>query len=653
MALVKTKDTNGESIEHEVFQDDSQSRLEAYESKSVRPQQQDANAQRKKARTLAKQQQAAERISSSSTQLASGISQAFAAVEELNASMEQIGSSAKQSASASHQSLGNVSQCLEKIKSQANDAETTREKTKALQLLLDKAGNEIEELVNNVGSASERQQLSIEKMSELEKQAANISESVKAVIRIADQTNLLALNAAIEAARAGKHGKGFAVVADAVRTLAETAEKNAGNIEDFITKIQNSARNIAEGVQQTSDTVTTEAQKGKTVTDQLNQIKDDMAEVYEGAEWIVNGANEMEQAAVQTQKASEDIASTSEEQSSACEESLRALRQQTEALSGSEKAARELDELAEELKTSTDIAKSAEEVAASAEELSASMEEISRSSNEILTAINQINKGAVQQASAVEQAVAGVGQIEKNSKSSEERAVKALELGQSLGELVANNKNSVDEMFQKITDAMEMGRKNQDEIQELGVVSRQIDKIVDAIGNVSIQTSMLAVNGAVEAARAGEYGKGFAVVSTDIQNLANDAAQNAEQIKDLVKGIQEQLFVVETDLKDISDATIQEVSNAKKTTEKLMTIEEDIRQVLNWNTSMKDASGFIVTQVSEVRVGLEQIATGAEQSKKATSQASTAAKQQSQGTDELASAIEEIASIADDLQSGS
>lgn len=42
---------------------------------------------------------------------------------------------------------------------------------------------------------------------------------------------------------------------------------------------------------------------------------------------------------------------------------------------------------------------------------------------------------------------------------------------------------------------------------------------------------MLAVNGAVEAARAGEYGKGFAVVSTDIQNLANDAAENAEQIK--------------------------------------------------------------------------------------------------------------------------
>lgn len=43
----------------------------------------EAEAQRKKARTLAKQQQAAERISAATTQLASGISEASAAAEEL------------------------------------------------------------------------------------------------------------------------------------------------------------------------------------------------------------------------------------------------------------------------------------------------------------------------------------------------------------------------------------------------------------------------------------------------------------------------------------------------------------------------------------------------------------------------------------------
>ena len=65
-------------------------------------------------------------------------------------------------------------------------------------------------------------------------------------------------------------------------------------------------------------------------------------------------------------------------------------------------------------------------------------------------------------------------------------------------------------------------------------ISRSVDKIVDGIGMVSIQTNMLAVNGSVEAARAGDFGKGFAVVSKDIRSLARDSGENAGRIKDTV-----------------------------------------------------------------------------------------------------------------------
>ena len=36
--------------------------------------------------------------------------------------------------------------------------------------------------------------------------------------------------------------------------------------------------------------------------------------------------------------------------------------------------------------------------------------------------------------------------------------------------------------------------------------------------------------------------KGFVVVATDIRNLAHDSAENADHIKDLVKGIQDHPF---------------------------------------------------------------------------------------------------------------
>ena len=87
-----------------------------------------------------------------------------------------------------------------------------------------------------------------------------------------------------------------------------------------------------------------------------------------------------------------------------------------------------------------------------------------------------------------------------------------------------------------------------------------------------------AVNGAVEAARAGEYGKGFAVVSSDIQNLATEAAENAESIKDLVKAIQDQIGVVRIDMLQIADASAADVDRARMSTAALTEVEGAMRR---------------------------------------------------------------------------
>ena len=101
-------------------------------------------------------------------------------------------------------------------------------------------------------------------------------------------------------------------------------------------------------------------------------------------------------------------------------------------------------------------------------------------------------------------------------------------------------------------------------IGELEGISRSVDKIVDGIGMVSIQTNMLAVNGSVEAARAGDFGKGFAVVSKDIRSLARDSGENAGRIKDTVRAIQDQIAAVRRDLEQILSAA--EAENQKNAT---------------------------------------------------------------------------------------
>jgi len=252
----------------------------------------EAEAQRKKARTLAKQQQAAERIAAATGELASGIAEASSGAEELKRASDQIAAGAEEASSAAQESLAAFQQVAAAITRQLSNAESSRVKGEAMQALVTKANGDIAALVANVSAASERQMNSVKMVSELEQQAANIGDIVKAVARIADQTNLLALNAAIEAARAGKHGKGFAVVADEVRTLAETSEKSAKQIQELVGQIQSDVKSIAEGINTSAKLVAEEAAKGNMIMSQLEKIRTDAVEIVKGLQEIASNASQ-------------------------------------------------------------------------------------------------------------------------------------------------------------------------------------------------------------------------------------------------------------------------------------------------------------------------------------------------------------------------
>ena len=92
-------------------------------------------------------------------------------------------------------------------------------------------------------------------------------------------------------------------------------------------------------------------------------------------------------------------------------------------------------------------------------------------------------------------------------------------------------------------------------------MGRKIEKIIDAIALIAVQTSMLAVSGAVEAARAGESGKGFAVVSNDIRSLSREASDNVERAKDTVQGILDQIATLRATSSRSSSAREVQVQN--------------------------------------------------------------------------------------------
>jgi methyl-accepting chemotaxis protein len=605
---------------------------------------------KRRQRTFARQQKAAERVASATTQVSSGIAEAASASEQLRKAMTQIASGAAEAASAAEQSQRAVTRIAGNIRQTAEAAGLSLGKTEGLRDLLGAVSAQITSSVAAVGRAAERQGASVGMVEELDRQAANIGDIVKAVAHIADQTNLLALNAAIEAARAGQHGKGFAVVADEVRTLAETSEKSARDIQELVGQIQADVKVIAEGINASASAAQQEVENGRSVAEQVERIRGDMGVILAGAENIRTSSEEAQAAAGEAQKGSETISAAAQEQSAACEEAVKTVEQQTTALAQSEGAASELSELSDELKNSTDIGKSAEEVASAAEELSAAVEEINRAAAEIMTAIEQINRGAQQQSAATQQSSAALAQIERSAQVSSERATVALEKGEEMATRLTENTAAVERMIAGVGQSVRDNDAAREQINGLEQVSRRIDKIVDAITTVSIQTSMLAVNGSIEAARAGEFGKGFMVVSTDIRNLARDSAENAERIKDLVKSVQDQIVAVRRDLEETAALARAEVEKNRVITVNLATVTTDMAVVLEGNRSIANEATSILAGTEELKRGVEQVAAAAAQASQAAQQAAQAAREQAKGAEELASAVEEIASLADELQ---
>ncbi len=608
--------------------------------------------QKAKARTLARTQAIAEKLSTATEEVASAVQEASSAVNELEKTMQQIATGAHQASSAAEESRAAINQ-IEKAADQANkNAGAFLQAVKTQQQLIKTTTEEINVLINGVNEAARVSLDSARLLAELERQSDEIGKIVHAVTRIADQTNLLALNAAIEAARAGEHGKGFAVVADEVRNLAEISEKSAAGIQEVVNDIQRQVKLVASDTEASGKQAVSQADKAKVITAELEKIITDMTEVLKGCEDVAASAVQVLNGSKNYLKGAEQVASAAVEASSGCEEALKSVQEQAKAYQEMNEATRSLADMAEKLKTSTNAQKSAEELAAAAEELAANADEIKAAASQIAAAIDQIQKAAAIQAkTAQENSVLG-NELTQAAKVMEERSALSQQKITGIKELLARNKANVDELITNIGKAAEASVVSARNVKELEERTRKIDKIVDAIVMVAVQTNMLAVNGNVEAARAGEYGRGFSVVAGDIRSLSNESNENAERIKDLVRQIQAQIARVAADIELSGKTAAGEVEKAKSCTAKLDQIAIETESMLTGIVEIANGAKESLKALEQAGKGCEQISAAAEQMSRSSEEAASAAEEASKAAQQIAQAIEEIASQADELQHG-
>lgn len=124
---------------------------------------------------------------------------------------------------------------------------------------------------------------------------------------------------------------------------------------------------------------------------------------------------------------------------------------------------------------------------------------------------------------------------------------------------------SIAEISGQVTKSSTVARDAVDEIGQanktmssLLASSERIGDVIKLINDIAEQTNLLALNATIEAARAGEAGKGFAVVASEVKNLANQTSKATEEITGQISAMRGATGEVAKAMENVTD-TIRQI----------------------------------------------------------------------------------------------
>ncbi|MFN4066822.1 MAG: methyl-accepting chemotaxis protein [Thermosynechococcus sp.] len=243
-------------------------------------------------------------------------------------------------------------------------------------------------------------------------------------------------------------------------------------------------------------------------------------------------------------------------------------------------------------------------------------QQVSRGAAENETFARSLSADALRQAEELAVTLNSVQMMTNAIQRVAESAQEANEVARNASETALRGGEAVERTVAGILQIRETVAETTRKVKRLAESSQEIAKIVGVISSIANRTNLLALNASIEAARAGEAGRGFAVVADEVRQLADRSAKASKEIEQIVLQIQSETGAVMTAMEEGTQQVIEGTKRAEQAKHAL----EDIIQVSSQiDTLVRSITNATVEQTESARA-MAQVMQSIELTAQATSQ---------------------------------